>query len=122
MSSVIVLLVDCNAGSSGEGEQKKGRPCRASPLAFLVGQGGVEPPTLGFSERKGEKWVISKPLIFGLISRQIVKRLGNLISICSAQICLFNIFLLSLITYLSQMTLGVSFRFLTGLLKQCQTR
>ena len=110
-------------GQNGAQTQKKrDQPQKANPLVFLVGQGGVEPPTLGFSERKGEKWVISKPLIFGLISRQIVKRLGNLISICSAQICLFNIFLLSLITYLSQMTLGVSFRFLTGLLKQCQTR
>jgi hypothetical protein len=69
-----------------------------------VGQGGVEPPTLGFSERKGEKSVISKPLIFGLISRQEVKRLGNLISICSAQIFLFYTFLLSLITNLSQMS------------------
>ncbi len=26
-----------------------------NPLNCLVGQGGVEPPTLGFSERKREK-------------------------------------------------------------------
>jgi hypothetical protein len=35
--------------------KKKGPALSGQPIDFLVGQGGVEPPTLGFSERKREK-------------------------------------------------------------------
>jgi len=37
-------------GQNGAQTQKKrDQPQKANPLVFLVGQGGVEPPTLGFS-------------------------------------------------------------------------
>jgi len=40
---------DGNRSKWGTNAKKRDQPPKANPLIFLVGQGGVEPPTLGFS-------------------------------------------------------------------------